>query len=74
MASNNVGIPDHKLAKYLSIASAQRKRALSKFIQDYGPESGAVAECHAEIAELDMAINTLIKSAAAGPHTGKPNK
>lgn len=74
MATNNTGIPDHKLAKYLSIASAQRKRALAKFIQDYGPESSAVAECHGEIAELDMAINALVKEAAKGPRTDTPRK
>lgn len=71
MAINNIGIPDAKLAKYLQIAANQRKRALNKFVQDYGPESATVAECNGEIAEIELAINTLIKNAAAGPHSKK---
>lgn len=60
-----------KLAKYLQIAAAQRKRALTKFVQDYGPESATVAECHGEVAELEIEINNLVKQAASGPHSGK---
>lgn len=54
-----------QLAKYLQIAANQRKRAATKFIQDYGPESATVAEVHAEIASLDTTINKVIKDAAA---------
>lgn len=74
MAENNVGISDAKLAKYLQIAANQRKRAVAKFINDYGPESATVAEVQAECAELDMAINTLLKNAAKGPHSSTPRK
>lgn len=66
MATNNIGIPDHKLAKYLQIAANQRKRAVAKFITDYGPESATVAELSSEVAELELAINTLIKQSAKG--------
>lgn len=66
---NNLGIPDLKLAKYLQIAVKQRKRALQKFVDDYGPESSTVAECSGEIAELEIAINSLVKAAAQGVGT-----
>lgn len=65
--TNNLGLSDSKLAKYLQIAANQRKRALTKFVTDYGPESATVAECSGEIAELEMCINSLIKNAAKGP-------
>lgn len=64
---STVNIEPAKLAKYLQIAANQRKRALTKFIQDYGPESSTVSEVHAEVAELDMQINQLVKDAAASP-------
>lgn len=66
-----MAISPQKLAKYLSIAAAQRKRAATKFITDYGPESATVTEVQAEIAELDMEISALLKQAAAGPHSRK---
>lgn len=72
MPVNNTGISDAKLAKYLQIAANQRKRALNKFVQDYGPESATVSECNGEIAEIEIAINTLIKTAAKeAPHSNK---
>lgn len=68
----SINIDAHRLAKYLTVAAAQRKRALNKFIQDYGPESSVTAECQAEIAELELAINEVVKAAAAAVGTRKP--
>lgn len=62
-----VEMEPHQLAKYLQIAANQRKRAATKFVQDYGPTSATVAEVNSEIAELDTVINTLIKAAAKAP-------
>lgn len=67
MATNNTGLADLKLAQYLQIAVKQRKRALDKFVQDYGPTSSVVSECSAEIAEIELAINTLVKEQAKAP-------
>lgn len=64
-----VNITPAKLAKYLQIANNQRKRALNKFIADYGPESATVAEIHGEVAELELEINSLVKAAAQAPHS-----
>lgn len=55
-----VDIESQELVKYLQIAAKQRKRALAKFTEDYGPGSATVKECGAEIARLDMAINKLL--------------
>lgn len=65
----DIDITAGQLAKYLQIAANQRKRAATKFIQDYGPQSATVAEVQAEIAELDMTINKIVKEAAKQPHS-----
>lgn len=56
----DVNIDKIQLAKYLSIASNQRKRAVNKFIQDYGPSSATVLEVSTEVAQLDLAITQLM--------------
>lgn len=63
----NINIDEAKLAKYLQVAVNQRKRALAKFIQDYGPNSATVAECQGEVAELEVEINNMLKAAAQSP-------
>lgn len=55
-----VDLPILKLINYLRIAAKQRERAAKKFVEDYGPSSGTVAEVNAEIGELNQAINTLL--------------
>lgn len=65
MATFELDIAPTQLAKYLQIAANQRKRAATKFIQDYGPESATVTEVQAEIAALDLTINKIIKDAAS---------
>lgn len=72
--ATEVQITPNKLAKYLQIAANQRKRALAKFVQDYGPESATVSECNTEIAELELAIHSMIKASHAAPHSSTPNK
>lgn len=69
MAQYEIDIAPSQLAKYLQIAANQRKRAATKFIQDYGPASATVAEVQAEIAELDMTINKIVKEAAKAPQS-----
>lgn len=71
MAHYEIDISPAQLAKYLQIAANQRKRAASKFIQDYGPQSATVAEVQAEIAELDMTINKIVKEAAKSPQSAQ---
>lgn len=70
--ATQVDIAPVKLAKYLQIAVNQRKRALAKFVTDYGPESATVAECNTEISELELAIHSMIKAASKEPHSSTP--
>lgn len=69
-----IDIPAAQLAKYLQIAANQRKRAANKFIQDYGPQSATVTEVQAEIAELDLTINKIVKDAAKSPASAHTRK
>jgi hypothetical protein len=55
-----VNISREKLVKYLKTAEQQRRRAATKFVDDYGPNSSVVMEISAELAELGAAINTLM--------------
>lgn len=57
--ATNVNLTPDKLIKYLTIAAKQRKRAVEKFVQDYGPNSATVLEVNGEIGELDRAIADL---------------
>lgn len=59
MADTYVKIDREKLVRYLTVALKQRKRALDKFVSDYGPSSSSVAEINVELAELNNAIATL---------------
>lgn len=55
-----VKLPILKLINYLKIAAKQRERAAKKFVEEYGPSSGTVAEVNGELGELQQAINELL--------------
>lgn len=56
-----------KLAKYLQVTLNQRKRGMTKLTADYGADSAAVHEAAAEVSDLEIVINGLIKDAAKAP-------
>lgn len=58
-----------KVAKYLQVALAQRQREQVKFIQNYGADSAVAKQNGGDIAELQEAVTSCTKQAAAAPHS-----
>lgn len=61
MAKEPTKVSDKQMSKWLSVAYAQRKRALNTFINQYGENSAATKMIAEEINFLGNEINRLEK-------------
>lgn len=61
MAKEPTKVSDKQMAKWLDVAYAQRKRALTTFIKQYGETSPATKMIAEEINTLGNEINRLDK-------------